>query len=455
MKVALAKVRHRRGDEHLEVVGLGKVLATDAGLVANRAVLEPAGLTSLRSALQSYEYSWGTYFDSVHVTEEPEDQIDDDSQLDDVSLVFRDGRLLASAFLPVVEGTPEETVVRSLAAPTLEREGIGIEQVQIFKEKWGWAVWLTLDIPIKRRSVGDALRKADLISSVIQGAYPENFDVKSAAAVVRARHPELLVGTFESEWLDAKGSPYRLDKKAQQYELAKDVAAFANSGGGLILIGAKTKRRPDGDEIRSINGCALSDGVAEEIRSVIKRRVYPRLDKVSVEMIPLSSPESGVILIQIPPQLDGQKPYLVAGTRSGDQISELGFTYAVRDGEATDAPRIEVVHQLIRAGESVLGGGGSPEIDSLRADVERLEAANWEEWVSDIVLAAIRNGFRVERDGDRITFKRGNSEPLVVQATAPAPPADLLLRQQLLEQLEELGLPVSKTARGMLQPLLD
>ncbi len=453
-QVPLAKVRHRRGEEHLEVVGLGKVLPTDAGLVANRAVLEPAGLTSLRTALQSYEYSWGA-FDSVHVTNDREDLIDDDSHLDEVSLVFRDGQLLASAFVAVVEGTPEEAVVRSLAAPTLEREGIGIEQVQIFKEKWGWAVWLTLDIPIKRRSVGDALRKADLISGVIQGAYPEHFDVKSAASVVQARHPELLAGTFESDWLDAKSSPYRLDKKAQQYELAKDVAAFANSGGGLILIGAKTKRRPGGDEIHSINGCALSDGVAAEMRSVIRRRVYPRIDKVSVEMIPMSSPESGVILIQIPPQLDGQKPYLVVGTRSGDQISELGFTYAVRDGETTDAPRIEVVHQLIRAGASVLGGGASPEIESLRADVERLEAANWEGWVSDIVLAAIRNGFHVERDGDRIEFKRGDSEPLVVQATAPAPPADLLLRQQLLEQLEERGLPVKKTPRGMLQPLLD
>ena len=53
-----------------------------------------------------------------------------------------------------------------------------------------------------------------------------------------------LIGIAESVWLDAKESPYLLDTPKQKLELAKDVSAFANSGGGIIVIGFDTSRNP-------------------------------------------------------------------------------------------------------------------------------------------------------------------------------------------------------------------
>lgn len=451
--MALAKVRYRQGEEFLEVIGLGKIVSTDAGLVATREVLEPVGMTTLQAALRRYEYSWGSLYGGIHVTDEREDEIDDESQIDQTSLVLRDGQLMAQTFIPV-EKQPDEQVIRGLAAPELEREGMRIVDLSIYEQKWGWGVWLTLDVPIRRRSVGDVLRRADLIGRVIEGAYPAEFDVASAAFVIRARHPELLVGTFESQWLDAKGRPYRLDQKGEQYELAKDVASFANAHGGLILIGAKTKRRPAGDEINSVNGCVLSDALPAALCSVIGRRIYPRIEGLRVEQIPLFSKDRGVVLIEIPSQAEAHKPFLVAGTKSGNRVSELGFTYAVREGEGTEAPRIEVIHQLIRAGKAGLDGN-SPQVEALRADLQRLEAASLEHWVSDIVLCAIKNGFNVDQGNESLTFRRGDKDHLTVQAIAPAPPADALLRQQVLEWLEERGLPVRTTPRGFLQPALE
>jgi len=54
-----------------------------------------------------------------------------------------------------------------------------------------------------------------------------------------------LAGIEESDQLDFKLAPYVLDAPHQKWELAKDVAAFANRRGGVIVIGIQTERRPN------------------------------------------------------------------------------------------------------------------------------------------------------------------------------------------------------------------
>lgn len=454
--MALARVRHRRGAEGLEVVGLGEILRTDAGLVANREVLESAGLTSLQAAMRSYEYSWGGAPIEVHLTGEPENQIDDDSQIDEFSLVLEGDRLLAQVYLPLRDEEPDEEVMRAMASPALEQEGMSLVEIHTTQEKWGWGAWLTMEIPIARRSVGDAYRSTELVVGTIAGAYPEEFDVDTAAYVIRARQPELLVGMFESGWFDAKSAPYRLSEKADQYELGKDIAAFANAGGGLILVGAKTKTRPTGDEVSAINGCMLDDVATGPLRALIRKQIYPRVEGIRIDRIPIGSKGRGVVLIEIPAQPESHKPFLVVGTRSGGRVSELGFTVSAREGDGVVAPRIEVIHQLIRAGRALISGdAGLANTDRLKAEVQRLQAASLASWVSDIVLCAVRNGFDVESDADRLTFEKPESGSIAVQATAPEPPADLLTRQQLLEGLADLGLPVRNNGKGFLEPLVD
>jgi Putative DNA-binding domain len=455
-RLALARVRYRRGEEGLEVVGLGEVLSTELGLVANREVLEPAGLTSLRAAMRRYEYDWGGGPVEVHLTPEPEDQIDDDSQIDEFSLILEGDRLLARVYLPLQDDEPDEEVMRAMASPVLGRKRMSIVGVHTTQEKWGWGVWLTMEIPIARRSVGEACRATDLIAGAIAGAYPEEFDVDSAASVIRARQPELLVGMFESGWFDAKSAPYRLSVRADRYELGKDIAAFANAGGGLILVGAKTKSRPTGDEVSAINGCVLADVAAGNLRAAVRKQIYPLVKGIRIERIPIRSKDQGVVLIEVPAQPESQKPFLVVGTSSGGRVSELGFTLSVREGDGVEAPRIEVIHQLIRAGRAVISGGaGSTHLDQLKAEVEELQTDKLESWVSDIVLCAVRSGFDVEAEADRLIFKKSGNGSIAVQATAPGPPADLLMRQQLVEDLADLGLPVRKNAKGFLEPVMD
>src|SRR5580658_3470968 len=53
-----------------------------------------------------------------------------------------------------------------------------------------------------------------------------------------------LIGITESAWIDAKEMPYILDTPKKKMELAKDVSAFANSGGGIIVIGFDASKDP-------------------------------------------------------------------------------------------------------------------------------------------------------------------------------------------------------------------
>jgi predicted HTH transcriptional regulator len=63
-----------------------------------------------------------------------------------------------------------------------------------------------------------------------------------------------LVGEVETDLFDTKGQPYLVDNDGGKRELAKDVSAFANLGGGFILIGVRTKPSTVhlGDEVEEI-----------------------------------------------------------------------------------------------------------------------------------------------------------------------------------------------------------
>ena len=43
-------------------------------------------------------------------------------------------------------------------------------------------------------------------------------------------------------WIEFKSQPYRFVEHRQKIEFAKDVSAFANAHGGLLLIGIQTEK---------------------------------------------------------------------------------------------------------------------------------------------------------------------------------------------------------------------
>lgn len=98
------------------------------------------------------------------------------------------------------------------------------------------------------------------------------------AALCEGRDADL-IGLEESTTFDAKSEPYRLDDPKSRWELAKDVSAMANAEGGILLVGAKTKRLENTfveqvDEIRPVPMRFVNE---EQLRGALKNLVFPAI----------------------------------------------------------------------------------------------------------------------------------------------------------------------------------
>ena len=126
-----------------------------------------------------------------------------------------------------------------------------------------------------------------------------------------------LLGTAESEQVDFKLSPYQLGEDRQKWELAKDVAAFANRHGGVIVIGIECQRQLNeiAEFATSIRAVRKTSVDLPQHRGVIDQWIYPRPEGVDFRWYPPDAAEdSGLLLIDIPPQATGE-PFIVRDMR--------------------------------------------------------------------------------------------------------------------------------------------
>ena len=132
---------------------------------------------------------------------------------------------------------------------------------------------------------------------------------------------ELLVGQQEHEEFDAKSIGYQLTNSSDRFELAKDVAAFANgSNGGLIVCGLKTTRRRGSDVVRQIAPIDLAKFNGHNWIKTIRKLVVPAPEGVKVRARPISrvGKARGYVAVSVPPQPEHLKPFLVPLGRCRD-----------------------------------------------------------------------------------------------------------------------------------------
>jgi hypothetical protein len=73
---------------------------------------------------------------------------------------------------------------------------------------------------------------------------PKTITLDDARRLLAAADYDAFLDAVETEHLEFKSEPYRLEHDLQKQELAKDVSALTNAGGGAILIGFKTTKDP-------------------------------------------------------------------------------------------------------------------------------------------------------------------------------------------------------------------
>lgn len=171
-------------------------------------------------------------------------------------------------------------------------------------------------------------------------------DLEAARAALRAHTPAALLELHEGQWLDAKTAPYELRDPHGVEELAKDVAAFANGGGGIIVVGIAT-RLEHGREI--LDKVSTVDRVSVDLdqwRKLIRQHITPAPRGTSVEW---SDDREGacVLYIDIPAQDPGC--LFVVAAPAGKKGAPRTDTVAVpvREADGTHwLPRTELQRLL-------------------------------------------------------------------------------------------------------------
>lgn len=100
----------------------------------------------------------------------------------------------------------------------------------------------------------------------------------------------------EDDGIDFKaGLPGDRDKAAREW--AKDVAAFANAQGGVIVVGIGEEPR---GVAASAPGVAGGDGLVDSVRQILGTRVRPLIPGLAILWLPDTAPDHGFLVVGVP-----------------------------------------------------------------------------------------------------------------------------------------------------------
>ncbi|KOU92409.1 hypothetical protein ADK92_27890 [Streptomyces sp. XY533] len=186
---------------------------------------------------------------------------------------------------------------------------------------------------------------------------------------------EALIGLEECGWMDVKSGPYVLDKGAHhKEELVKDVAAFANtSTGGLLIIGFKTRTANAVETISEVTPVPRALVSTDTYRKLIDERVFPQVQDLELTWIDRSEGK-GVLSIDIPAQPAAARPFVIPAPTGKDEKSATGLAVPVRRGDRTVFWSGPEAHRRLSAGWMAIGSPSADDSSALGA-LEKSPAA--------------------------------------------------------------------------------
>lgn len=166
-----------------------------------------------------------------------------------------------------------------------------------------------------------------------------------------------LMGDIEDGVFECKAAPYYLDNDAGVFELAKDVAAFANSDGGLIVLGLETVSVPEraADVVRTSRLFTREYFIAQRYQALLDAHIYPRIEGLTLTWhASTADPKVGLASIRIPRQSDMYQPFLVNRFLGDDgKVRGTALSYFERHRDGVDRKEAKDFHYLIRAGRTI------------------------------------------------------------------------------------------------------
>ncbi|MGB6162538.1 MAG: hypothetical protein WCF33_10225 [Pseudonocardiaceae bacterium] len=204
-------------------------------------------------------------------------------------------------------------------------------------------------------TISEIAKMAQSSRCVGQGFAFEFADLIARYQAVRASGGSVLLGQAEVGF-DAKRDLYNLNSEKNKFDLAADIAAFANSeSSGLIIIGAITERDSLGrDIVKRVVGCTDDRNLnLGRLRDVTDARIFPLVSDLRFEVVPTMN-DRYLVVILIPAQSDSLQPFLIRGAYL-DSSTVIGsaFSIPIRRADGNRTMTAEYVHSLIMLGKSV------------------------------------------------------------------------------------------------------
>ncbi len=205
------------------------------------------------------------------------------------------------------------------------------------------------------------------------------------AALADGRDDDL-IGVYESAEVDFKGQ-YRLEEPKEKWELAKDIAAFANARGGLIAVGLTTSMDEDRAEeiVEAVRPVPLNLFVPKQVYDIAAQWIYPP-PQINVIRYPRGD-SSALGSIEVL-HTEADAPYLVTRMHDANErpIPQVAFGWPVRYGTQTTWTPVGQVHRhLSMASAASTESPGPPTADPVNArdwsaDLDELEVElGWSE----------------------------------------------------------------------------
>jgi hypothetical protein len=182
---------------------------------------------------------------------------------------------------------------------------------------------------------------------------PKILGIQEVLAILGEGNFNQIIGSIESEMLDFKREPYQLNSTKQKLELAKDVSAFANNVGGVILMGVNTCKE-EGRSHELANRIRLFDETLIDVKQyedIINAYIYPRLN-VEIKWIPSAADgNKGLAYVRIPEAESQRKPFLITKVLGEDE-RELGsyIGFFQRKGDNIPSLTAEAMQHALKEG---------------------------------------------------------------------------------------------------------
>ncbi|MEU7746842.1 ATP-binding protein [Nonomuraea sp. NPDC049158] len=179
-------------------------------------------------------------------------------------------------------------------------------------------------------------------------------DPRMVYELVRGGGVARLLGVAENEWLEVKSAPYEMKRDKQwQCELSEDVARFANSEyGGILLVGIRSEKQDGRDVLSRLSPLPIDGKRVERYHQSIDSHVHPPIDRLKIENISMEGGE--MVCILIPPQPEERKPFLVQGAFIDGKYQQGTISIVRRRGEHSIPVTAREIHAMLAAGRALL-----------------------------------------------------------------------------------------------------